>query len=965
MTNDLNASPPVFDTGGTHMVLEPVDCTQTPAGYVWLDVVYGGDLHVLVPLNTWFISASGLETIGGIHLDMSGYALDGTPKIGVQIPVGVCPFGCPPPPIPVSLVPPCATQVPWHLDRIDQESLPLDGAEFAQCPTPAVTPSTVFIISNGINTNLAEFGGRASVGYGSPVDLTGQGTYLASLVGGAFHGVDKTANLVSVQGYGPSGSLTAVMDALEWVNDQGAYMLPNVEQGVVLIDSSSMSFHVLENYATIGSMEELSAAGLTVVVAAGDSSASDCDFVGSGSAIVVGATDRDDAKASFSNYGTCFIDLFAPGVDVRGAAHGGGAMTQSSTDASAAIVAGVASKWLSVNPAPWPDTAKAALVAEATVNAITFPVDQQSTNKLVRVCGNQVPWHLDRIDQANLPLDGGFSPDCPTGAPTTVYIVDTGIDTTHPEFGDRASVGWGSTTDPNGHGTGIASLVGGSIHGVDKTAKLVSIQVIGASGSGSSQDIVAGLQWIRGNYQLVGGNAVVCLGFGGGYDAAIEAEIDLLIHDINGDGTTGDGLTVVVAAGNGNQDACSSFPGSMPDTITVGATDQFDARAYFSSYGTCVDLLAPGVDVERAVTGGVVTQGGTHSSSAIAAGAASLWLRVNGPATPAVVKAGLIADATPGALTGLNGSPNLLLRVSDGCPVIPSPCAGATGSSSPQTFLINGPPSGTDWWWSLSNSPVAASYVHVPGVSDDYNGDGSFDVKDVIDAFKDSINAFAAANNWLGVSAKRAPIGTNEYLSVSSTCSLSLFVSDTGVISDFCEVVPFGTCSFNPQIELIPLPGFDCNENGIDDELDLASGLSQDANANGILDECEPSAWSNEGFALAGVNGEPLFVGSGDMTAGSSNPLDLSNAAPMAYAGLFWNLESDPTPFWGGTVVPGFSNDYLRFETSAAGQISLSLPVPPGLPAGIEIWLQWLLQDEDSVAGTGVAMSNAIKAVTQ
>ncbi|RKY21014.1 MAG: hypothetical protein DRQ55_05765 [Planctomycetota bacterium] len=121
--------------------------------------------------------------------------------------------------------------------------------------------------------------------------------------------------------------------------------------------------------------------------------------------------------------------------------------------------------------------------------------------------------------------------------------------------------------------------------------------------------------------------------------------------------------------------------------------------------------------------------------------------------------------------------------------------------------------------------------------------------------------------------------------------------------------------------------------------------------------------WNNEGFALPGVNGDPLFVGSGDLTAGSANPLELSNAAPLANAALFWNLQSAPVNFKGGTVVPGVAFYVYPFTTSAAGEISVSLGVPStGLPVGTEFWLQWLIQD--SMAVHNYAFSNAIKGVS-
>ena len=564
----------------------------------------------------------------------------------------------------------------------------------------------------------------------------------------------------------------------------------------------------------------------------------------------------------------------------------------------------------------------------------------------------QVPWHLDRIDQATLPLDGAYAPPyCSTGTPTTVYIVGAGIDTTLPEFGNRASVGWGSMTDLDGYSTGIASLVGGSIHGVDTTAKLVSVQVIDGSGPGSPQDVVDGLQWIRSNNQLVGGNAVVCYALGGGYDSGIENEIDLLIEA---------GLTVVVPAGDGDADACSFFPAWMPETITVGATDQFDAGASFSNCGSCLDLFVPGVDIES--SSGVYSS--TRFSAAIAAGAASLWLRVNGPATPAAVKAGLRADATPGAVIGsLFGSPNLLLRVDDGELIRNGSFENGTCIVSTYIFLLTpGPSCLADW--NVSNSPgggveLIRSYweasegeysVELAGgnqaggveqllsptvvghqyrVSFDLAGQPTPTLPDTLKSMRVEVDNGQGADfsfDTAGHTATSVGWQNKEWFFTATSTTTTIRFLATNVTNAFNAAID--------NVSVVP----DCS------------------------DTCDDT-WCDEGFALAGVHGDPLFVGSGDLTAGSSNPLELSNAAALARALLFWNLESAPVGFKGGTAVPGVDYSLYPFMTSAAGEISVNLSVPSsGIPVGTEIWLQWAIQDGAAVHN--YAMSNAIKGVS-
>jgi formylglycine-generating enzyme required for sulfatase activity len=120
--------------------------------------------------------------------------------------------------------------------------------------------------------------------------------------------------------------------------------------------------------------------------------------------------------------------------------------------------------------------------------------------------------------------------------------------------------------------------------------------------------------------------------------------------------------------------------------------------------------------------------------------------------------------------------------------------------------------------------------------------------------------------------------------------------------------------------------------------------------------------WSDEGCALGGVSGDPVLVGSGPLSDGSANAVDLSNAASSATAGLFLALSSTPVPFKGGTLKPVPFFDPVILSTSAAGEIPLPFSMPSGVPAGTEIWVQWAIQDAAAVKG--VALSNAVLGVT-
>jgi subtilisin family serine protease len=328
--------------------------------------------------------------------------------------------------------------------------------------------------------------------------------------------------------------------------------------------------------------------------------------------------------------------------------------------------AGLASRYGAEVKEVWQDALKGFHATMSASQARKLAADSSvkyvEQNQVYTIAGTQSPtpsWGLDRIDQRNLPLNNSYTfPGSTPGQGVTAYIIDTGIRVSHSDFGGRAvwgtnTTGDGNNTDCHGHGTHVASTTAGSAYGVAKFANLVAVKVLNCAGSGTTAGVNSGINFVTQQHTTAA--AVANMSLGGGFS---QSQNDAVTASIN------DGVTYAIAAGNSNANACTFSPASTPAAITLGATQQNDARASFSNFGTCLDLFTPGVSITAAwSTSDTATNtiSGTSMASPHAAGIAALIKQANPSFTPQQVRDRMVADATSGVVGSPGtGSPNLL-----------------------------------------------------------------------------------------------------------------------------------------------------------------------------------------------------------------------------------------------------------------------------------------------------------------
>jgi len=276
-------------------------------------------------------------------------------------------------------------------------------------------------------------------------------------------------------------------------------------------------------------------------------------------------------------------------------------------------------------------------------------------------------WGLDRIDDKDLPLDGSYNPTFGNrGAGVTAYVIDTGILASHGEFEGRAtqvfnSAG-GPNTDCNGHGTHVAGTIGGKTYGVATKSKLVGVKVLSCTGGGTYSGVIAGINWVQKNAKKP---ATANLSLIGGKSASLNNAIKSLVNS---------GVTTAVAAGNANRNACSYSPASEPSAITVASTTSADTRSYFSNWGSCVDIFAPGSSIKSPWIGSnsaTRTISGTSMASPHVCGAVALYLGQDSNLSPTAVASKLLADSVTNTISNAgSGTPNRMLYVGQNKPPV-------------------------------------------------------------------------------------------------------------------------------------------------------------------------------------------------------------------------------------------------------------------------------------------------------
>lgn len=266
-------------------------------------------------------------------------------------------------------------------------------------------------------------------------------------------------------------------------------------------------------------------------------------------------------------------------------------------------------------------------------------------------------WNLDRIDQRSNDLNSMYFYQNLAGTGVYNYVLDTGIDTKHPDFKGRAV--WGlnvADNEPedgcmNPHGTHVAGTIGSKTYGVAKNTSLVSVKVLDCSGKGSTSNILRALEWVTKQDTK---KKIVNMSLGGGKSNALNSAVEQL---------TKLGIVVVAAAGNENSNACDGSPSSSEYSITVGATNKQTQVAYFSNWGSCVDIYAPGTGILSTMPGDKTGfMDGTSMAAPHVSGVISLILDASSEVNPEKIKNFLKFVSTKNKIGGdLKNSPNYLL----------------------------------------------------------------------------------------------------------------------------------------------------------------------------------------------------------------------------------------------------------------------------------------------------------------
>lgn len=274
---------------------------------------------------------------------------------------------------------------------------------------------------------------------------------------------------------------------------------------------------------------------------------------------------------------------------------------------------------------------------------------------------NPPSWGLGRISQRTLKSGAPYTYPDSAGEGVEIFVIDTGILTTHNDLKGRARFAYSTISeqegDGNGHGTHCAGTIAGTTYGVAKKARVNAVRVLSSSGNGEDSDVVKAIDWVAASPTCKPFKCVISMSIGS--DQTLQSITDAVAA------AHAKGIISVAAAGNESGDACKGSPASAPLAITVASSTSADRLSFFSNTGKCVDIIAPGSSITSSWIGSDSaknTISGTSMATPHVAGVVALLLAQKDYTSSDDVVKDLLGAATKDAIKGLDANtPNLLL----------------------------------------------------------------------------------------------------------------------------------------------------------------------------------------------------------------------------------------------------------------------------------------------------------------